>query len=131
VTFEVPDRESSADLAAGLVERIQTLARLEVELAKQEAKELAVTNGWAAGLFMGAGLLALVALLVGVPVLIVTAVPWHWQAALAWVLLYLALAVGMALLGRAKLRLEPPQRTLQSLKETRDWALHQLRSNGR
>jgi hypothetical protein len=47
------------------------------------------------------------------------------------VLLYLALAVGMALLGRAKLRLEPPQRTLQSLKETRDWALHQLRSNGR
>jgi Flp pilus assembly protein TadB len=124
-------RESSAEIAAGLVEQAERLVRLEVELAKQEAKELAVRNGVAAGLFAGAGLLLMLALLVGVPVLIVVAVPLHWLAALIWIVVYVLIAVVLALVGRRMLQLRAPEKTIESLKETRNWALQQMKSPGR
>jgi cytochrome c biogenesis protein CcdA len=123
--------ESTPEVAAGIVEEAERLVRLEIELAKQELKELAVTNGIAAGSFTGAATLALIAILVGIPVLIVVAVEPHWLAALVWVVAYLLVAGGLALLGRAKLRIGLPERTVLSLKETRDWALRQMRSPGR
>ena len=123
--------QSTPDVAAGIVDEVEKLVRLEVELAKAEMKELAVTNGIAAGSFAGAGMLGMIALLVGIPVLIVVAVEPHWLAALVWVVLYLLIAAGLALFGRSKLHLAPPERTLNSLKETRDWALRQMRSPGR
>ena len=126
-----PDNASVPDLAAGLIEDAQRLVHLEVELAKAEVKELAITNGVAAGMFAGAGLLALLALLVALPVLLVVLLPWHWQAALIWILLYLVGAVVLALVGRSKLRLQAPKRTIDSLKETKEWALHQVRSSSR
>jgi len=106
-----------------VIEDVQRLVRLEVELAKQELKELAISNGIAAGLFVGAGLLGLLALLVALPVCLVVVLPWHWQAALAWLIIYALAAAGLAIVGRAKLRLEVPRRTVESLKETKEWAL--------
>lgn len=123
--------ESTPELAAGIVDEAEKLVRLEIELAKQELKEMATTNAIAAGSFLGAGVLALLALLVGIPVLVVVAVEPHWLAALVWVVLYLLIAGGLALLGRAKLQIGLPERTIVSLKETRDWALRQMRSPGR
>lgn len=123
--------ESTPELAARIVDEAEKLVRLEIELAKQELKEMAVTNAIAAGSFLGAGVLVLLALLVGIPVLVVVAVEPHWLAALVWVVLYLLIAGGLALLGRAKLRIGLPERTIVSLKETRDWALRQMRSPGR
>ena len=123
--------ESTPDLAAGIVDEAEKLVRLEIALAKQELKELAATNGIAAGAFAGAALLALTAVIVGIPVLVVVAVEPHWVAALAWVLVYLLGAAGLALLGRAKLRIALPERTVNSLKETREWAIRQMRSPGR
>ena len=78
-----------------------------------------------------AGLLAILALLVGVPVLIMVLVEEQWIAALVWIVLYLAIATGLALYGRSKLKIEAPQLTLTALKETRTWALRQIKSPGR
>lgn len=123
--------ESSPELAAEIVEQAERLVRLEIALAKAEVKELAISNGIAAGAFAGAAVLALVTLLVGIPVLIVVAVEPHWLAALVWIVVYLLLATGLALFGRSKLRLTAPVRTVNTLKETKDWALRQMRSPGR
>lgn len=128
-------RESSAEIAAGLVEQAERLARLEVELAKQEVKELAIRNGVAAGLLAGAGLLAMLAVFVGGPIAVVLAIDdtWHngWIAAVVWIVCYLVIGVVLALIGRGMLRFRPPEKTIASLKETRNWALQQMRSPGR
>ena len=122
--------ESSAELAADIVESAQQLVRLEIALVKQEAKELAIRNGIAAGLMAGGGLLAVLGLLVGVPVLLVMAFD-SWIAALAWVLIYVLGGLGLVLIGKSRLKIEAPQRTLASLKETRAWVLHQLTTSSR
>jgi Flp pilus assembly protein TadB len=75
-----------------------------------------------------AGLLAILALLVAVPVLVVAVVPWHWQAALVWVVAYALLAGVLTLYGKSRLSIRMPSRTIESLKENKEWALHQLRS---
>ena len=123
--------ESVPDLAAGLVEDAQRLVRLEIDLAKQEMKELAIANGIAAGLFAGAATLALLGILVALPVFLVAVLPWHWQVALIWLVLYLLGALVLGLLGKSMLRVQPPRRTLESLKETKEWALQQVRSSSR
>jgi hypothetical protein len=76
-------------------------------------------------------LLAILAVFVAVPVLIVALVPWHWQAALVWAVAYAVLAGGLALFGKSRLSLRLPSRTIESLKENKEWALHQLRSTKR
>jgi len=124
-------RESSPELAAEIVEEAERLVRLQIELAKAEIKELAITNAIAAGAFAVAAMLIIVTLLVAIPVLIVVAVEPHWLAALAWIIVYLLVAGGLALLGRSKLRIAIPERTVNSLKETKDWAIRQMRSPGR
>src|ERR1700730_503651 len=102
-------RESSPELAAEIVEEAERLVRLQIALAKAELKELAITNAIAAGAFATAAVLILVTLLVAIPVLIVVAVEPHWLAALAWILVYLLIAGGLALLGRSKLRIAIPE----------------------
>jgi cytochrome c biogenesis protein CcdA len=124
-------KESSPELAAEIVEEAERLVRLEIALAKAELKELAITNALAAGAFAGAATLVVVTVLVAIPVLIVVAVEPHWLAALGWIAVYLVLAAGLALFGRSKLHIGIPQRTINSLKETKDWALRQMRSPGR
>ena len=125
------ETESAPDLAARIAEQAEELIRLEIALAKAELKEMAITNAIAAGAFAGAGLMAIVTLLVAIPVLIVVAVEPHWLAALVWIFIYLVLAAGLALFGRGKLHIGVPEQTVNSIKETRDWALRQMRSPGR
>ena len=91
---------------------------------------MAVSNAVALACFAVAGLLALLALLVAVPVLMVLLVPWHWEAAGVWAVAYL-LAAAVALYGRARLHIGLPEKTITSLKETKTWAVHRLRSTGR
>lgn len=122
--------ESSADLAADIVESAQQLVRLEIALAKQEAKELAIRNGIAVGLMAAGGLLTMLGLLVAIPVLIVVAFD-SWIAALGWVLVYILGGVLLILVGKSRLKIEAPQRTLSSLKETRAWVLHQLTTSSK
>ena len=116
------------ELASGIIEQAERLVKLEIELAKQEVKELAITNGIAAGAFAGAGVFALLAILVAVPVWIVTVVGHHSIAAGAWILVYLLIAAGLGLFGKSRLRMQPPRRTIESLKETKDWVVQQTKS---
>ena len=125
------ETEPTAELAAGIVEQAEELVRLEIALAKAELKELALTNAIAAAALAGAGLIVILTLLVAVPVLIVVAVEPQWLAALVWIVVYLLLATGLALFGRSKLHIAIPERTVNTLKETKDWALRQMRSPGR
>jgi len=121
----------SGALAAEVVQDLNRLVSLEVQLAKQELKELAITNGIAAACFAVAAILAGIALLVAVPVIVVVAVPWHWQAAVVWAVVYALIAAGLAIYGRMRLRVSMPEKTITSLKETKEWAVERMRSAGR
>jgi VIT1/CCC1 family predicted Fe2+/Mn2+ transporter len=124
-------RTSSRELAADVMQGVQRLVSLEIALAKQELKEIAIRNLIAVACMAAAGLLAILAVFVAVPVLVVALVPWHWQAALVWAIAYGLVAVGLALYGKSRLSLRMPSRTMDSLKENKEWALHQLRSTKR
>jgi hypothetical protein len=123
--------DSTSELAADIVESAQQLVHLEIALAKQEVKELAIRNGIAFGMLAGGGLLAALALLVVLPLLLVSLVHPLWLGALIWLVVYVAGAVALALLGRSRLAIHPPTRTLSSLKETKEWVLHQLSTSNR
>jgi hypothetical protein len=122
---------SSRGLIASVISDAQRLVALEVALAKQEAKELATTNAIALGVMAFGGLLAVLAILVAVPVLVVVLVPWKWQAAAIWAGAYLLVGLIMVFAGKARLQLRLPPKTIESLKENKEWALRRVRSNGR
>jgi cytochrome c biogenesis protein CcdA len=127
-----PDQPTNTrGLIASVISDAQRLVALEIALAKQETKELATRNAIALGLLTFGGLLALLAVLVGVPVLVLMLVPWKWEAAAAWVAAYVVIGSGLILLGRARLKVGLPPRTMESLKENKEWALRRVRSNGR
>jgi nitrate reductase gamma subunit len=124
---------STAELVAAIAEDARELVRLEMALAQQEAREfVSGRTVLAIGLFAFAGLLLGLALLVALPVFVITAVPNHVAAALIWLGGYVLLALICAGVGYLLLRrLEIPPRTLTSLKETREWVLRLISSNGR
>ena len=121
----------SGELAADVVQDVSRLVSLEVALAKQEVKELAVRNGIAAALIAAGGLLAVLAVFVALPVMVVMLVPWHWEAAGVWAAAYVVIGIVLALVGKARLRIGLPEKTVASLKETKTWALQRMRSTGR
>ncbi|HSR26715.1 MAG TPA: phage holin family protein [Candidatus Eisenbacteria bacterium] len=122
---------SSAELAQEIVHDANDLVRLELDLAKQELKELAIRNGIALGLLAFGGLLAALAVLVALPVFLVLLWDHHVLGAAIWLGVYVVLGATLLLTGRLVLRLQPPRRTLASLEETKRWALRQIRSNSR
>ena len=119
------------DLIASVVSDAQRLVSLEIALLKQEAKELATRNAIAAGVMAFGGLLVGLGVLVALPALAVWLVPWHWQAAAVWVLVYVGIGLVLIFAGKARVRLRLPQRTLESLKENKEWAVRRVTSNGR
>jgi hypothetical protein len=121
----------SSDLAAALVHDAQRMVALEVALAKQEVKDLALANAIAAGLVVFGAVLAALGVLVAIPALVVFLVPWHWQAAAVWAVAYVLLGIGLAMFGKSRFALRLPPRTLETLKENKEWALRRMRSTVR
>ena len=121
----------SGDIAAQVVHDAQRLVSLEIALAKQEVKDLAMANAIAAGLVGFGGLLVALAVLVAVPSLVVVLVPWKWQAARACVGAYLLLGVGLVLAGKSRFALKLPTKTFESLKENKEWVLRRMKSTVR
>jgi hypothetical protein len=121
----------SGELAAEVVQDAQRLVSLEIALAKQELKDLAIANAVAAALVAAGGLLVALAVLVAVPVLIVILVPGHWQAAAVWVIGYALVGTGFVLFGKSRFGFRLPARTIESLKESKEWALRRMRSTVR
>jgi uncharacterized membrane protein YdbT with pleckstrin-like domain len=122
---------SSRGLIASVISDAQRLVALEVALAKQETKELATANGIALGVITFGGLLVMLAILVALPVMVVMLVPWKWEAAAIWAAAYIVIGVVMVIVGRARLQFRLPPKTIESLKENKEWALRRVRSNGR
>ena len=109
----------------------QRLISLEIALAKQELKEVVTANAIAAGLLGFGGLLVVLGILVALPVMVVELVPWHWMAAGVWAAVYVVIGLVLVLIGKARLRIGPPPRTIETLKENKEWALRRVRSNGK
>src|SRR5262245_56467093 len=122
---------TSRGLLASVIGDAQRLVALEVALARQETKELATRNAIALGVVAFGGLLVMLAVLVAAPVLVVMLVPWKWEAAAVWTGAYVVLGLILVLIGKARLRMQLPPRTVESLKENKEWALRRVRSNGR
>ena len=130
--MEAPGKQaSSRRLIGSVITDAQRLIALEIALAKQELKELATANAIAAGLMAVGALLTVLAILVAVPVLVVMLVPWKWEAAAIWVAAYLIVGLVLIVIGKARLQVKLPPRTMESLKENKEWALRRVKSNGR
>ncbi|HEY8694568.1 MAG TPA: phage holin family protein [Chloroflexota bacterium] len=123
---------SLVDLGRQLMDEARDLIRKEIELAKVEIIALLKTNAIAMGLFLGAAVVALV-FLVMLQVAIILTVPTSVQWIVAWCLaaLWLIVLIVLALVGRAKLKFEPPEKTISTIKGDIEWAKGQIHSNGK
>lgn len=116
-----PGDASISELIQQLSEQSSRLARQEVELAKAEMTTKGKRLGIGAGAFGGAGLVALLgigALTAAVILLLATAMD-PWVAALIVAVVYLAVAGGLALVGKKKVEdATPPvpERAVASVK---------------
>ena len=125
---------SLGELVAEATRDFSSLMHKEVALAKAEIKHEVAAAGKGAGLFGGAGISGLlavvflsVALAYGIAGLLDVSVGWGF---LAVGLLYLAVAAVMGLLGKKKIsQVGPPERTIETVKDDIEWAKHPTRTS--
>ena len=116
-------QESLAASVADIRERGKRLAQLHLELLRSELKEKGRKVGTAAGLFLGAGLLALYAIgfaLATIAVALALVMPWWLAMLIVTLALFLVIAI-MILVGRGivrKLQNGPPDKALAEAKAT-------------
>jgi len=114
-------RPSVGTLASSLSEQMSLLVRQELALAKAEATETAKHAGKSAGLFSGAGVLALygIGVLLAAAVLGLSHVVSAWLAAVIVGVVLLVVAGIVALVGRREVaQVTPPVgRTVRTVKE--------------
>jgi uncharacterized membrane protein YqjE len=121
--------QSMGELMARLSSDLGTLVRQELELAKVEMTEKGKKAGLGAGMFGGAGvagLLALISLTI-TAILLLNAVMRDWLAAIIVTLAWAAIAGVLALRGRQELRemgSPVPEQTATTIKEDVQWAKH-------
>jgi len=127
-------REGPAgELLNDLSQQTGTLVRQEVELAKAELTEKGKQLGAGAGLVIGAGvvaLLALGALTACIIALLATAMD-TWLAALIVAVVYAAIAGALGVIGRGRIRNAAPaapEQTIETVKEDVQWAKTRARS---
>jgi hypothetical protein len=60
-------------------------------------------------------------------VLIIEAIPIHWLAALAIMLLWLIAAGVLAWIGKSRLQFKGPEATIETIKEDLEWVKQQIR----
>lgn len=117
---------STAELLRELSEQTGDLVRKEMELAKAELREKGKAAGLGAGMFGGAGLVALYAVgaLTACAILALAIVVDAWLAALIVGVGYAALAGILALTGKKKVEqaIPPvPEQAIESTKEDVEW----------
>jgi uncharacterized membrane protein YqjE len=121
------------ELLRQLSQETTTLVKQEIELAKAEMAEKGKQAGIGAGMFGGAGvsgLLALIFLSLAVVAALDTAT-WAWLAALIVGLVWAAAAAVLALQGRNKVQQATPpapEQAIESTKEDVQWAKSQAKS---
>jgi uncharacterized membrane protein YqjE len=128
--------QSMGELFKDLSNDLSTLVRQELRLAQAEMTEKGKRAGLGAGMFGGAGLLALFALATLTTTVIAALAKGMdvWVAALIVTVIYLAGAGALALNGRRKVSeaIPPtPEQTVETVKEDVQWAKTQLPSGSR
>jgi YihY family inner membrane protein len=128
---EVPGRRSTVELIRTIGVDLSTLAKKEVELARQEVMEGVMARAMAAGAFVAAGVLALFVVgffgLAAAEALDGVMRPWASRLVVAVCFLLLA---GIAVLfgkQRAKRPSLTPEETKRTVKEDVAWAKRQLK----
>ena len=124
------------EIVKQLSQETSTLVRQELELARAEMTVKAKRAGVGAGLIGGALVVVLAALgaLVAFLILLLAEGMADWGAALIVGGVLLAVAAGMALVGRNKLRQATPpvpEQTVESVKEDVEWAKTRVSSANR
>jgi uncharacterized membrane protein YqjE len=117
---------STAELLRQLSQQTGDLVRQEMELAKAELTEKGKAAGLGAGMFGGAGLVALYAVgaLTACAILALAIVVDAWLAALIVGLVYAAIAGILALTGKKKVEQATPpvpEQAIESTKEDVEW----------
>jgi CHASE3 domain sensor protein len=120
------------DLVKQLADQTSTLVRKEIDLAKAEVTQQGKEAGKGFGLLAGGAVVALLGagtLVAFLVMLLDGAIP-NWLAALIVGVVLLAVAAGLALAGRNRLRraTPPAQQTVETVKEDVQWAKTQTRS---
>jgi uncharacterized membrane protein YqjE len=126
----------TGDLVKELSQQVTTLVRQEVELAKAEVGEKGKKAGVGAGLLGGAGVAGLLALgsLTAFLILALDGVMPNWAAALIVTAVWGAVAGFLALRGRDKVQevgSPAPEKTIETLKEDKEWLKDPTRSAAR
>jgi uncharacterized membrane protein YqjE len=120
-------QQPTGELFKQLSTEISTLVRQELKLAQAEMTQKGKRAGTGAGMFGGAGILALLALMT-LTACLVAALATRidvWLAALIVTVVYGTLAAALALLAKNKVaEATPPvpEQTLESVKEDVQWA---------
>jgi hypothetical protein len=117
---------SIADLMKQLSDQTATLVRQELDLAKAELTAKGKSAGLGAGMFGGAGVLGLYAVgaLTACLILALSTGMAAWLAALIVTVVYGAIAGGLALTGKNKVKegVPPiPEQAVESTKEDVQW----------
>lgn len=126
------DGTSLVALGRQLIDDATRLVRQELELAKEEIKELLLTNLKGAAFLLGAAILAFIAFIM-LQVAILLTVPFNVQFIVAWALFgfWIILTIVLALIGKARLRFQAPEKTISTIKGDIEWAKGQIHSNGK
>ena len=123
MTVDSPDRSdrSVADLLKQASDQTTTLVRQEIELAKAELTTKGKQVGLGAGMFGGAGVFGVYAFgaLTAAIILALGLAVTGWLAAVIVAVIYAAVAGGLALQGKRKVKAGTPpmpEQTLQSVR---------------
>ena len=125
--------KSLGELVATATKDLSVLVKQEVALAKTEIKKEVVAAGKGAGLFGGAGLTGLFALLF-LSIAAAFAIdglglPLGWGFFIVGALYLIAAAV-LALTGKKKIsQVSPPEKTIGTVKDDVEWAKHPTRTS--
>jgi uncharacterized membrane protein YqjE len=122
------------DLTRVAVEDILRLVQQEIQLARLELKEMLISSAWGGAMLAVAGLLGLLFLVfLFVTVALVFPLPASPHALTAGIeaLVFLVLAVVLGLIGKSRLRIGPPPKTMTTLKEDAEWARNLIKRNGK
>lgn len=116
------DQVSIGTLVAQASGSFSTLLHGEIELAKLEVKASVKNAGTGAGMFAGAAVLGVFALIFGLIALaegLVALGVWRWLAYLIVFVILIAVAAVLVLMGVRKVkRVKAPQQTIDSTKDT-------------
>jgi hypothetical protein len=123
---EPPAGQSVTHSIEDLAQDTGRLVQLEIALLKQETIELVKRNAIAAAMLASAGICALLTLIFAL-VLVIQLFPKHVLAAAIVCVIWLAAAIVLALVGKARLRIAVPTQAFESVKEDLEWAKQQLK----